>query len=337
MRSDRSKSILALGGLVLCLTLGLVPEGMAQSGDTPARTADAPKTSSPEDAAMTQRLQAHVEHLAGTIGERNMWRYAQLQAAAAYIEEQFTAAGCAPTAQTYEVHDQPVSNLIAEIPGNERAGEIVVIGAHYDSVLGSPGANDNASGVAALLELARRFCEQPQARTLRLIAFVNEEPPFFKTPQMGSRVYAEAARARGDRITAMVSLETIGYYSEREGSQRFPLPPLRFLYPTRGNFLAFVANLRSRGLLKEALEAFRAAEVLPAEGLVAPGWLVGVDWSDHWSFWRVGYPAIMVTDTALFRYPHYHSPSDTPDKVDYPALTRVTLGLEAMVMKLCRD
>jgi Zn-dependent M28 family amino/carboxypeptidase len=215
--------------------------------------------------------------------------------------------------------------------------EIVVVGAHYDSVMGSPGANDNASGVAALLELAKEFCAAGPRRTLRLVAFVNEEPPFFKTGEMGSLVYARAARAQGEKIVAMVSLETIGYYSEAEGSQEFPFPPLRLLYPTRGNFVAFVGNFASRRLLRRSLAAFREAGAFPAEGLVAPEWLVGVDWSDHWSFWRSGYPAIMITDTAPFRYQHYHSRADTPDKLDYGALARVTTGLREMVEVLCDD
>lgn len=337
MIAEKTTLTLRLTGLLILITLGFGASGCAQSGEKPEQAAAREEISLPENAEMRQRLHAHVEHLGGTIGERNLWRFADLEAAAAYIENQLAAAGCTPAAQTYEVHGKQVRNIIAEIKGRDQPDEIVVIGAHYDSVRGSPGANDNASGVAALLELARLFCDRPQSRTLRLAAFVNEEPPFFKTEKMGSRVYAEAVREKGEQITAMVSLETIGYYSDEESSQRFPFPPLRFFYPTRGNFLAFVGNLGSRALLNQALEAFRGAETFPAEGLVAPGWLIGVDWSDHWAFWRAGYPAIMVTDTALFRYPHYHSPSDTPDKVDYPALVQVTLGLQAMVKGLCND
>jgi hypothetical protein len=148
---------------------------------------------------------------------------------------------------------------------------------------------------------------------------------------MGSLVYARAARAKGEKIVAMVSLETIGYYSEGEGSQEFPFSPLRFFYPTRGNFVAFVGNFASHRLLQKALAAFRGTGAFPAEGLVAPEWLIGVDWSDQWSFWRNGFPAIMITDTAPFRYHHYHTRSDTPDKVDYRALARVTTGLKGMV------
>jgi hypothetical protein len=292
-----------------------------------------PEASSGQQALAT-RLEAHVQMLAGRIGERNMWHPERLEQAALYIEGQLAEAGCSIEDQAYQVRGQTVRNIVARIEGRERPEEIVVIGAHYDSVFGSPGANDNATGVAVLLELARALCCERPSRTLRLVAFANEEPPFFKTRDMGSRVYARRAKQRDEKIVAMVSLETIGYYSEAEGSQSFPFPLLRFFYPTRANFIAFVANFRSRALLRQSLKAFREGSAFPAEGLVAPEWLIGVDWSDHWSFWRSGYPAIMITDTALFRYRHYHSPRDTPDQVNYLALSRVTEGLVGMTRRL---
>jgi Zn-dependent M28 family amino/carboxypeptidase len=284
--------------------------------------------------ALAARLQAHVQMLAGRIGERNMWHPERLEQAARYIEAELAATGCAVEAQSYTLHGRTVRNIVAQIEGHERPQEIVVIGAHYDSVLGSPGANDNATGVAALLELARGLAAEQPSRTLRLVAFVNEEPPFFKTSEMGSRVYARRAKQRREKIVAMVSLETVGNYSEAEDSQMFPFPPLRFFYPTRANFIAFVANFHSRALLQRSLKAFRANSTFPAEGLVAPEWLIGVDWSDQWSFWRSGYPAIMITDTAPFRYRHYHTVGDTPDKVNYGALSRVLPGLVVMTRTL---
>jgi hypothetical protein len=165
------------------------------------------------------------------------------------------------------------------------------------------------------------------------VAFVNEEPPFFPFGEMGSRVYARAARARGDDIRAMLSLETIGYYSDEPGSQRYP-PFFRWFYPDRGNFIGFVANFSSRALMRNAVAAFRAASDFPVEHVATFGWIPGVDWSDHRSFWQQDYPAIMVTDTALYRYPYYHSAQDTPDKVDYERLARVTEGLRAVVRAL---
>ena len=318
--------------LLLILTLLLVAFWLSRSRNSAwAATASSPTP------GRIEALQRHVDYLAGRIGERHLWRPRQLEQAAGYIEEQFRAAGCTLHDQTYQVQNQSVRNLIAEIPGRQRPQEIVVIGAHYDSVIGTPGANDNASGVAALLELARHFCATAPSRTLRLVAFVNEEPPFFQSEEMGSLVYAQAARDKGERIVAMVSLETIGYYSDAEDSQSFPFLPLRLIYPTRANFLAFVGNLPSRKLLQQALAAFRRSTPFPAQGLIAPEWLVGVNWSDQWSFWRQGYAAIMVTDTAPFRYPHYHAATDTPDRLDYEALAQVTEGLAGMVTALCKD
>ena len=208
-----------------------------------------------------------------------------------------------------------------------------MVGAHYDSVAGAVGANDNGSGVAAALELARLLREAKPARTLCFVLFVNEEPPFDTTEAMGSRVYARRARERGENIVAMFSLETIGYYSDRPGSQRYPFP-LGFFYPATGNFIAFVSNLGSRRLLHQAIAAFRRRAEFPSEAVAAPAFIPGVDWSDHRSFWEKGYPALMVTDTAPYRYPHYHTAQDTPDKVDYERAARMVTGLHHMLREL---
>ncbi len=205
-------------------------------------------------------------------------------------------------------------------------GEIIVVGAHYDSVQGSPGADDNASAVAALLEISRLLSGIRSARTLRLVAFVNEEPPFFFWGNMGSAVYAKAARQRGDDIRAMFSLEMLGCYSDERNSQRYP-PLLRHFYPDRGNFIGLVSNLRSRTLLKQTVAAFRRQSDFPAESAALPAWVPGVAWSDQLSFWRQGYRGVMVTDTAFFRYPYYHTALDTPDRLDYARLSDVTAAL----------
>ena len=170
------------------------------------------------------------------------------------------------------------------------------------------------------------------------MAFVNEEPPQFQTALMGSRVYARQARAHGDRIRAMLSLETLGYYSEAPGSQAFPFPSAlyRLFYPDRGNFVLFVSNFGSRPFLRQAVESFRQVTPFPAESIATFEWVPGVDWSDHGSFWVEGYPALMVTDTALYRYPQYHTEQDTPEKVNYDALARVVDGLTGMLWALSR-
>ena len=208
--------------------------------------------------------------------------------------------------------------------------------AHYDSAPGTPGANDNGSAVASLLTLARRFAGQPQPRTLRFVFFVNEEPPFFQTAAMGSWVYAKECRRRHDRIVGMWSLETMGYYSDAKGSQHYPFP-FSLFYPDTGNFIGFVANSQSGELLKRTIGGFRKHAQFPSEGVAAPDVVPGLGWSDHWSFWQEGYPAVMITDTALFRYPHYHEATDTPDRLDYDRLGRVVDGLTAVVRDLAAD
>jgi len=279
------------------------------------------------------RLKGHVEKLAGSIGERNVWRPHALAAAARYVRGQWEAQGLEVSAQGYRVEGQLCENLQVEIGCGDAGREIVLIGAHYDTVQGSPGANDNASGVAALIELARRLRGGRGPRTVRLVAFVNEEPPFFFSGQMGSQVHARAARARGDDIRVMLSLEMLGCYSDRPGSQSYP-PLLKYFYPERGDFIAFVSNLASRRALREVVAAFKAASDFPVEALASPAIVPGVSWSDQRSFWREGYRAVMVTDTAFYRYPWYHSPRDTPEKLNYADMARVVDGLARAVQAL---
>jgi len=281
------------------------------------------------------RLRAHVEMLAGTIGERNLWRCEALDRAARYISAQLSSGGYAPEWQTFDVAKIPVSNVEATLTGTAHAAEIVVVGAHYDTVAGCPGANDNGTGVAAVLELAQRFSGRPQPRTIRFVAFVNEEPPFFRTAHMGSVVYANAAKDRGDRIAAMLALETMGYYSDEKGSQQYPAE-IASHYPDVGDFIGFVANSASERLVSQSQQAFEQRTRFPLQALAAPDDVAGVGWSDHWAFWQAGYAAMMVTDTAPFRYPWYHTAEDTPDKIDYEKLADVVDGLEAVIETLAR-
>lgn len=279
------------------------------------------------------RLESHVRALAETIGERNVWHPRALADAANYIEQQWRAFGYRVIRQCYEVEGVDCCNLEITRAGTGHPEEILLIGAHYDSVLGSPGANDNGSGVAVMLELARRFAEASPDRSVRFVAFVNEEPPFFYRGQMGSMIYAKAARRRGDDVRLMLSLETVGYYSERAGSQHYP-PLFRYFYPDKADFIAFVSNFRSRGMLRRFATAFREHSSFPAEAVATFSFIPGVGWSDHRSFWKCGYPALMVTDTAFYRYPHYHAPSDEPGELDYCAVAAVTGGLGKAVLIL---
>jgi Zn-dependent M28 family amino/carboxypeptidase len=281
-------------------------------------------------------LKRHVSALAGRIGERNVWRTGSMAAADAYIRKTLEAAGYAVNVQSFTSRGVSVNNLEAVLPGKAAADEIIIVGAHYDSVADSPGANDNASGVAVMLELARLLAGTALPRTVRFVAFANEETPFFYGDEMGSNRYAARAQAQGARIAAMLSLETIGYYTDVPGSQRYPFP-FSLFYPNTGDFIGFVGNLSSRGLVRRAVGAFRAHTAFPSEGVAAPSGIEGVHWSDHWAFWEAGYPAIMVTDTAPFRYPDYHRVSDSPGALDYTGMARVTGGLVDVIGVLAAD
>ena len=279
-----------------------------------------------EKQTLTYRLQKHVERLAGDIGERNVFAPEALQRAALYIEDEWRTMGYDVERQVYDVSGVPCANLVATRQGTARHNEILLLGAHYDSVIGSPGANDNASGVAAVLEIARMFHAVEPTLTVRFVAFVNEEPPFFWTHEQGSMVYAQAAKRRGDDIRLMACLETIGCYSDQPGSQSYP-PFFRFFYPNRGDFIGIVSNFGSRPAMQRLAAAFRARSYFPLQTVSTFRLIPGVSWSDHRSFWRQGYPAVMVTDTAFYRYRHYHAATDTPDKLAFPKLAQVTLGL----------
>jgi Peptidase family M28 len=287
----------------------------------------------PAQQALSERLRRDVTVLGKDIGEHNVFVPAKLRQAAEFVESSLARTGHPVQRQSYEVEKEVCHNFEIEIPGKTRREEIIVIGAHYDSVLGSPGANDNGSGVAALLALSAALARIEPVRTLRFVAFVNEEPPNFQTELMGSRVYARRCRERGERVVAMLSLETLGYYSEAKGSQKYPFP-FGLLYPSRGNFIAFVGNTGSAALVRTCVGAFRKEAQFPSEGAALPAGIAGVGWSDHWAFWQEGYAAVMVTDTAPFRYPHYHTGDDTPDKLDYERLARVTEGLEKVIRAL---
>lgn len=278
-------------------------------------------------------LQAYVLELAENIGERNLKNYPQLIQSAEYIEQQFQKYNYQVQSQSFNVTGKTVRNIVAELPGKTVPSEIIVIGAHYDSVIGSPGANDNGSGVAVMLEIAGLLASQELARTIRFIGFVNEEPPFSFTSDMGSYNAANHSFNNKENIVAMFSLETIGYFSDEARSQFYPAP-LSLFYPETGNFIAFVSNINSRALLRQSVKSFRKHATLPSEGLAGPNWIDAINLSDHWSYWRQGYQALMVTDTAMFRYPYYHTSNDTKDKIDYLRLTKVTTGLAAMLIDI---
>ena len=287
----------------------------------------------PYQARLRDNLKAQVEMLAGTIGERNMQHLDALNKAADYIRQTLEAREYQVAEDTYEVNGQKLRILYTTLAGSKNPTRPFVVGAHYDSVTGSPGANDNASGVAAVLELARILKTDIPGRPIVLAFFPNEEPPYFQTKDMGSLRFAKGFHQGIERFHGMMSIETIGYYSDQPGSQKYP-SFISSMYPSTGNFIGFVGDTKSREMVKTAIAEFRLKTHFPAEGASLPGAIEGIDWSDHWSFWQIGVPAIMVTDTAVFRYPHYHQAADTPDKLDYDRMARVVLGLKRVVLKL---
>ncbi len=288
-----------------------------------------------QDRDLAQRLEAHVYAIASV--PHNVAHLDELEKVARYIEGQIRAAGLTPVPQIYEVENGiQVRNIeVVQEPADPHAATpCYVIGAHYDAPDDCPGANDNGTGVAALLELMRLVAASPPKRArLRLVFFVNEEQPYGHTELMGSWQYANKLASAEENVAGMMALETLGFFSDEPGSQRFP-SPFGHVYPDKGNFVAFVALPGTRTFLHKSIAAFRRHAAFPAIGGLAPGFVEGIDLSDHWSFNQFGYPALMVTDTAPFRNPHYHEPTDTPESVDYSSLARITLGLAAMTREL---
>lgn len=315
--------VVLLGVLALGWYCLWVP-GNSHSGPLPPLT--------PEEKALAGRLRAHIATIAAE--PHNAANIGALRKVEAYITRILEEEGYRVRRQAFQADDLEVANLEAVIEPINPAQRTLVIGAHYDSAGSAPGANDNASGSAAVLELARSLKNhKPNLTRLRLVLFVNEEPPHFKTETMGSLVYARWLAAQREPVIGMLCLETLGFFSDRPGSQTYP-PLLDRVYPDRADFIAIAGPLSARSFGHEVISSFRRHAAFPTIGGVLPSFVPGVDWSDHWSFGQVGYPAVMVTDTALYRYPYYHTAEDTVDKVDAEALARITLGLDRVTREL---
>jgi Zn-dependent M28 family amino/carboxypeptidase len=270
-------------------------------------------------------LVSHIKILSDKIGVRS-WRDSKnLDRAAKFIEENLRDSGLDVMRQGFSYENKTYYNISTEIRGKEP--DVLVVGAHYDTAEGSPGADDNASGVAALLELARLASKSTPHRTLRFVAFALEEPPVFGTDRMGSAVYAKSLAEEGIGVEGMIALESIGYYCLQDGCQYYPLSFLKLRYPKSGDFIAFVGNVSSKSFTLKLKNAFKTNAVLPVESINTLRAVPGVDFSDHRCFWKHGFDAFMVTDTAFYRNPHYHTPSDTPDTLDFDRMTEVVKGL----------
>jgi Zn-dependent M28 family amino/carboxypeptidase len=276
-------------------------------------------------------LSRHVQALAGTYHPRSVDNYTQLEAAGDYVLAELRAAGAPPEVQAYEADGKQYRNFIARFGPAE--GPLLVIGAHYDACGETPGADDNASGVAGLLELARLLAADPPSQPVELVAYTLEEPPYFRTEAMGSYRHARELDRQGREVRLMIALEMIGFFRDQPKSQGYPLSVLNALYPDKGNFIAIVGGMRDYGAMRRLKALFKGASSLPVETINAPSSVQGVDFSDHASYWKFGMPAVMVTDTAFLRNPNYHGDGDTPATLDYTRMAQVVRAVHAVAMQ----
>ncbi len=280
------------------------------------------------------RLKAHLRSLTVEIGERSVQRPENLKRAEEYISSFYHDIGISVHTEPYSCRGLTVANVVAEINFKKNPSRHFLLGAHYDSVSGTVGADDNGSAVAVQLETARYLASLKSSQNLdlsvRFVSFVFEEPPFFDTPYMGSRIYATKAKDMGEKIDGMICLEMVGYTCHEPGCQSYPFPLMFFNYPETGNFIGIVGNLGSRDLTRSLFNAFERNPRLPVIKLTVPlgGWLMpSIRLSDHSPFWDYGFKAVMITDSAFFRNPHYHRPSDTMEKLDYSFMAELVQSL----------
>jgi len=281
------------------------------------------------------RLEAHVRKLSLELTPRDEGHLENLDRTAAYLKDQFAQIGAPVFEQPYRVDGRSFRNVIAQF--GPETSERIVVGAHYDTAGPLPGADDNASGVAGLIELGRLFAKQPPAMRVELVAFTLEEPPFFGTTGMGSAVHADSLRKQNVPVRFMISLEMIGYFSDEPNSQHFPVAILKAIYPATGNFISVVGRLNEGLLIRRVKSAMKRATPLPVYSINAPRLVTGVDFSDQMSYWNAGYQALMITDTAFFRNPNYHTAHDTPEKLDYKRMAMVVAGVYEAVVELAAN
>ena len=289
--------------------------------------------------AIESNLRLHVDRLAGLIGPRTLARPKTIVATTGYISGQWREMGYEVEQEHFDALGDQATNLIIERSGTKRAEEIVLLGAHYDTVPSTPGADDNASAVAVMLEVSRLLRDYQGKRTVRYVAFACEEPPYFNVDCMGSQHHARQSRLRGDQIVGMLCLEMVGYFTDQPQSQRIPptIPDsLRRFFPHRGNFLAAVGNMKSWKLGWGFRRGFKRATRLPLFSIQLPERVREIRLSDNSSFWDQGYPALMLTDTSFLRNPHYHLETDTPDTLDYARMTDVTIGVASAMKRLLK-
>lgn len=280
-------------------------------------------------AVSPERLKAHVRILSETLHPRSVAELDNLEAAASYIHAEFTAAGAAVADQWFEDRGEKYRNVIARFGPAE--GPLLVIGAHYDSFETTPGADDNASGIAGLIELAGLLARHPPRRPVELVAYTTEEPPHFRASSMGSAHHAASLRAAGRDVSLMLAIEMIGWFSDAEGSQTYPVPGMKLLYPDKGDFIAIIGRFHDWSDTRKVKAAMRGSGDLPVYSINTLPVIPGVDFSDHLNYRAESYPALMITDTAFYRNPHYHTAEDTYDKIDYDRMAKVVEAVFATV------
>jgi Zn-dependent M28 family amino/carboxypeptidase len=292
-------------------------------------------TPNPQRTVDPARLEAHVRKLSVELGPRDESHIENLDRVAEYIKSEFSQTTTLVSEQPYRVQGKSHRNVVAQF-GPESA-ERIVVGAHYDTAGPLPGADDNASGIAGLIELARLLSRQPPPMRVELVAFTLEEPPYFGTTGMGSSVHAESLRKQNVRVRAMFSLEMIGYFSDAPNSQQFPVGVLSAFYPSTGNFIGVVGRLGEWSLVRRTKAAMRNAAPLPVYSINAPTIVPGVDFSDQLNYWHAGYSAVMISDSAFYRNHNYHTAQDTPERLDYKRMAMVVEGVYAAVTDLARQ
>ncbi|MCX6996770.1 MAG: M28 family peptidase [Kiritimatiellaeota bacterium] len=271
------------------------------------------------------KLREHVEILSQRFHPRDWQHRDHLDRCADYIAQQFGQAGAAVEFQPFTAGGHPYRNVIGRFPAGQ--GPCVVVGAHYDACGEMPGADDNASGIAALIELAHLLGRQAPTSAVELVAYVLEEPPFFRTEYMGSALHAKSLAGDQARVRGVIVLEMVGCFKDERGSQSFPMLLLRLMYPSRANFIAVASRWDQGDWIKKVKAGMQGATDLPVYSIRAPAVLPGIDFSDHLNYWPYGFKALMVTDTAFYRNKAYHSPADTPDKLDYHRMAKVVVAV----------
>jgi len=280
------------------------------------------------------RLEKHVRVLAEELIPRDSAHPGNLQKAADYIRGEFEKTEGNVREFPYEIRGREY-RIVSLLFGPE-TGERIVVGAHYDAPPGSPGANDNASGVAGLLELAHALSSTAPSKAVELVAYPVEEPPYYRTKAMASYVHADQLKKNRVKVRFMIALEMIGYYNDGSFSQSYPFPLFRLTYPSKGNFIAVIGRLRDGFLVRRFKSAMRGASKVPVYSFNGPSIVPGVDLSDHLNYWKKGYKALMITDTAFYRYDHYHGAGDVPDNLDYERMAEVVSGIHGALMHLDR-